>query len=113
MSKCQHCPAVGPCVAEKPGHAFACAMAARGTESERLWIASQSEGYTPPSQPPQPPPAEPPKADYAALRNATKLGSKNCWFSERDAGCGCNGLQCHLLGRRITIYDCVKCLDRW
>jgi hypothetical protein len=111
MTRCGHCPVVGPCVAEKPGHGFACAMAARGSEAELLWIASQSDGYTPPPLPPQPEPT--PAVDFAALRNATKLGSKNCWFSEHDAGCGCNGLQCHLLGRRINIYDCVKCLARW
>lgn len=68
---------------------------------------------------PWPPPAAGPAASQAEpvgfdeLRNATKLGSKNCWFAEHDAGCGCNGLQCHLLGRPINIYDCVECLRRW
>lgn len=116
--KCEHCPILdGHCVAERPGHAFACAMAARGSEAELRWIADAS-GRTPVITEPTPvmadeAPVATPPADFAALRNATQLGSKNCWFSERDAGCGCNGLQCHLLDRRITIYDCVACLARW
>jgi hypothetical protein len=64
-----------------------------------------------PDWPPPEPTTEQAAHDFAALRNATKLGSKNCWFSDR--GCGCDGLQCHLLKRRINIYDCVKCLARW
>lgn len=54
-----------------------------------------------------------PPASFSEVRNATKLGSARCWFSERDAGCGCSGLNCHLLGRRINIHDCVECLRRW
>lgn len=84
-------------------------------EGYRRSVRELAAGPWPPeSQPESRPASEPaPPADFAALRNAARLGSKNCWFSERDAGCGCAGLQCHLLGRRINIYDCVKCLDRW
>jgi hypothetical protein len=75
-------------------------------EGYRRIVAEKAAG-TPHVEPVQP------AHDFAELRNATKLGSAQCWFSERDAGCGCDGLQCHLLGRRINIYDCVACLKKW
>lgn len=113
MSKCIKCPVrEGGCIAASPGWSFACKLA-EGTDSERKFVVDRSAIDAGTFVVVVPEPQGPPPADFAALRNATKLGSKNCWFSEHDAGCGCNGLQCHLLGRRINIYDCVKCLARW
>lgn len=45
----------------------------------------------------------------AALR-AHKAGYSRCWFSYMEHPCGCSGVRCHLLGRVVTIRDCVKCL---
>lgn len=55
-------------------------------------------------------PAPSPIPLEASVR-ATRLGFARCWFSERDARCGCSGLSCHLLGRIVTLEDCVRCLS--
>lgn len=56
MPKCEGCPIPGPCVGERPGHAYACRMA-RGSEAERLWVVEVSAGT--PAAPPAAPAVEP------------------------------------------------------
>jgi hypothetical protein len=54
MSKCPNCPIAGSCVAERPGHEFACKFA-NGSDSERAWLVNQSaraQGVPPPAYPP-------------------------------------------------------------
>jgi hypothetical protein len=113
--KCERCPVkLGPCVGERASHAFACKMAAGGGAAELRWVVDESMGS--PAVPTLAATAGPPvrhAVSHAELRNATRLGSKNCWFAEHAPGCGCDGLSCHLLGRRISIYDCVQCLEKW
>lgn len=54
MSKCEHCPIKrGECVGERPSHAFACGMAARGSPAELTWIAGASNVELP-APPPTP-----------------------------------------------------------
>lgn len=67
MSKCPTCPIVGPCVAETPGHAFACKLAV-GSEAERRWVAEASQGV-------QPTPSKP-----SLLKQAASLGKAAVTF---------------------------------
>lgn len=38
----------------------------------------------------------------------TRVGFRRCWFGD-SRGCGCSGTYCGLLGRNVTLRDCVAC----
>lgn len=73
-------------------------------ERYRGLVASLASGASPPSAPAFDP------IPLAAARRATEIGFQNCWLSTQDESCGCTGVRCHLLGRIVSLRDCVDCL---
>lgn len=54
---------------------------------------------------------DPHRVPLASALTAQRLGYAKCWMSTRDDACGCSGVRCHLLGRVVSLRDCVRCLD--
>ena len=89
-------------------------------ESSREWVRSMSalpEWIAAPAPEPEPDASpfvapRPEPIPLADAQRARKLGFSRCWFSFKDEHCGCSGLQCDLLKRRVTLRDCVACFAR-
>jgi hypothetical protein len=118
MSKCPSCPIAGdgPCIAEKPGWAFACGLAKDGTDADRAFVVNRSaiDSGTFVALPSrqlarlEPEPARPLIPMRDSIR-ATRLGSHRCFYATPPE-CGCSAPQCHHLGRLVGLADCVACL---
>ncbi len=50
---------------------------------------------------------------WSPYLSALKFGYKSCPHStsEVEASCGCTGVKCQLLGRFVSIQDCITCLQ--
>lgn len=78
----------------------------RQRDAYRALVARLAAG-----EPLAPPAAGPDVVPLSDSLRVVRLGFQRCWFSTQDDACGCSGVRCHLLGRIVSLLDCVECLS--